>query len=111
MNKIVEKIVDKFLENISQEEKDELIEKVLAKFLDEMPPEEKEQLIERVAHKLLEGVDITAMLPRLFKIMLKNSGTSEEDQSGFLNTVGKMASKTGEKLSSAFKEPRETEPE
>ena len=109
MNKLVEKIVEKFLNDMSQEEKDALIEKIMEKFLDEMTPEEKEQLIERVAHKLLEGVDMASLLPRLFKIILKKAGTSEEEQAGFLNTMSRMASDAKRTLTSAFKTPYKKE--
>ena len=110
MNKLVEKFVEKFLNDISQEEKDVLIEKIMEKFLDEMTSEEKEHLIEKVAHKLLEGVDITALLPRLMMIMLKGAGT-EKEQAGFLHKMGRVASKTGGKIVSAFKTTHKTEPE
>lgn len=97
MSRLIEKMVESYLERMSLEEKEALLEKVVAHFFDPMTIEEKQRLIETMLPKLLDGVDTKALLSNLIKGMVKG-GDENGEHSGVMDSVSKFANATTEKI-------------
>ena len=94
----MEKIISAYLGRMSQEEKEALIKKAVISLLNDMTPQEKQQLIETLLPKLLEGIDMKSLFPRMMLSMWKRVET-EEEKTSVLETMAKVASNTGGKIS------------
>lgn len=95
---LIDKIIDAFIGRMSQEDKERLMEKVMEKFFNNMTPEEKQKLIEKMIPILLESLNMKELFSYMMKTVWKGSET-DDDRSGILDTVSKMASETGGKIS------------
>ncbi|MDY0091096.1 MAG: hypothetical protein RBT80_00175 [Candidatus Vecturithrix sp.] len=107
--KLAEKLLEGYIQRLSQEEKEALFTRIVEHFFREMTPEQKQRLVEQAITRLLEGIDMQEFLPRLLAILWKNTD-SEEIRKSFLDKMSKMASTTSEKIAemipARFKKPR-----
>ena len=95
---IVQKFVQSYIGRMSQQEKEELLEQAVTQFFGSMQPEEKQALLEKILLKVMDDVDMTEFLPSILSAMWKRAGSSAE-RTSILNSMTKMASDTGGKLS------------
>ena len=107
--KLAEKLLDGYIQRLSQEEKEALFARAVEHFFREMTPEQKQRLVEQAITRLLEGVDMQEFLPRLLAILWRNTD-SDEMRKSLLEKMSKMASTTSGKIAemipARFKRPR-----
>ncbi len=69
--RFAEKLLEGYIQRLSQEEKEALFTRIVEHFFREMTPEQKQRLVEQAITRLLEGIDMQEFLPRLLAILWK----------------------------------------
>ena len=95
---ILQRLVQWYIGRMSRQEKEDLLEQAVTQFFSSMEPEEKQALLEKMLLKVMDDVDMKEFLPRILSAMWKRAGSNDE-RSGILDSMTKMASDTGDKLS------------